>query len=80
MAEIRVTLTPGGGAHLALNAGEAGEVRDRVALDSHEDAAQVVALDAIVLEFDFYGRLSGISVTDSPASVLPPALLDAAEG
>jgi hypothetical protein len=32
-----------------------------------------------VLEFDFYGRLVGIEVTGSAASVLAPSLLDAAE-
>jgi len=39
----------------------------------------VPALDALVLEFDFYGRLIGIEVTNASASVLPPALLDSAE-
>jgi len=78
MAEISVTLDAGGRAHVAL-AGGAGEVRDRVPLDGLAEAEGVPALDALVLEFDFYGRLIGIEVTNAAASVLPPALLDAAE-
>jgi hypothetical protein len=77
MAEIRVTLDDGWRAHIAL--GESGEVRDAVALDQLEEASAVPALDALVLQFDFYGRLVGIEVTGAAASVLPPALLDAAE-
>ena len=44
-----------------------------------EAADRVPALGSIVLHFDFYGRLAQIEVTDSVGSVLPPALLDAAE-
>ncbi len=79
MAEISVTLDDGGRAHIALAPG-AGEVRDRVPLDELAEAEAVPALDALVLEFDFYGRLVGIEVTNAAASVLPPALLDSAEG
>jgi hypothetical protein len=78
MADITVTLDGAGRAHLRL-ADDTGEVRDTVALDQLEEANAVPALEALVLEFDFYGRLVGIQVTDSAASVLPPALLDAAE-
>jgi hypothetical protein len=34
------------------------------------------ALESIVLQFDHYGRLAGIEVTDAADSVLPPALLN----
>ena len=78
MAEISVTLDHDGRAHIAL-AHDAGEVRDRVPLDELAEAEAVPALDALVLEFDFYGRLVGIEVTNAAASVLPPALLDSAE-
>src|SRR3954452_2905237 len=78
MAEISVTLDDGGRAHIALAHG-GGEVRDRVPLDELAEAEAVPALDALVLEFDFYGRLIGIEVTNAAASVLPPALLDSAE-
>jgi hypothetical protein len=77
MAEIRVTVDDAGRARIAL--ADAGEVRDTVALDGLEEAEAVPALDALVLQFDFYGRLVGIEVTGAAASVLPPALLDAAE-
>ena len=79
MIQIRATVDQGGGAMLDL-AGEAGgEIRDSVALDELEAADRVPALGSIVLHFDFYGRLAQIEVTDSVGSVLPPALLDAAE-
>jgi uncharacterized protein YuzE len=78
MAEISVQVDDTGRAHISL-APDSGEVRNRVALDQLEEADAIPALDALVLEFDFYGRLVGIEVTDAAASVLPPALLDAAE-
>jgi hypothetical protein len=78
MAEIRVTLDDDGHAHLRL-AEDAGEVRTAVALDQLDEADAIPALDALVLEFDHYGRLIGIDIATSAASVLPPALLDAAE-
>ena len=44
------------------------------------DAAdEIPALDGIVLDFDHYGRLVGLRVTDSADSVLSPSLLEAAE-
>ena len=79
MTEIRTTVDATGGAYIDLATGSGGEIRDRVALDELEDAARVPALESIVLHFDFYGRLAGIEVTGSADSVLPPALLDAAE-
>ena len=79
MTEIRTTLDATGGAYVDLATGSGGETRDRVPLDAHEDADRVPALESIVLHFDFYGRLAGIEVTGSADSVLPPALLDAAE-
>ena len=50
-----------------------------MALDELDDADRVPALGSIVLHFDFYGRLAAVEVTESAASVLPPALLDAAQ-
>ena len=79
MAEIRTTVDATGSAYIDLTSGSGGEIRDRVALDELEDAARIPALESIVLHFDFYGRLAGIEVTGSADSVLPPALLDAAE-
>lgn len=76
MAEITATVDESGRALLALGG---GEIRDSVALDELEAAERVPALGSIVLHFDFYGRLAQIEVTDSAGSVLPPALLDAAE-
>ena len=77
MAEIRTTVDAGGRAYIDLAAG--GEIRDSVALDELEAADSVPALGSIVLHFDFYGRLARIEVTGSADSVLPPALLEAAE-
>jgi hypothetical protein len=77
MAEIRTTVDESGRAYLDL--GATGEVRDSVELSELDAASQVPALDSIVLHFDFYGRLAAIEVTDSAASVLPPALIDAAD-
>lgn len=77
MADIRTTVEASGRAYIDLAAG--GEVRDSVPLDELEEADRIPALGSLVLHFDFYGRLAGIEVTESAASVLPPALLDAAE-
>ena len=74
MAEISVTLDDGGRAHIAL-AHDAGEVRDRVPLDELAEAEAVPALDALVLEFDFYGRLIGIEVTSSAHIPQPPSCM-----
>ena len=79
MVEIRTTVDATGGAYIDLAAGSGGEIRDYVALDEHEAADRVPALESIVLHFDFYGRLAGIEMTGSADSVLPPALLNAAE-
>jgi hypothetical protein len=79
MAEIRTTVDGAGRAYIDLAAESGGEIRDSVALDEIEEADRVPALGSLVLHFDFYGRLARIEVTDSAASVLPPALLDAAE-
>ncbi len=77
MADVTVTLDDDGSAHVRL--APEGEVRYAVPLGELEETETVTALDAIVLEFDYYGRLIGIDVTGSAASVLPPALLDAAQ-
>jgi hypothetical protein len=79
VVEIRATEEEGGGAVLDLAREGGGEIRDSVALDELEAAERVPALGSIILHFDFYGRLARIEVTDSAGSVLPPALLDAAE-
>lgn len=64
--------------YVRLAPGEPPLVRDSVPLDSHDEADRIPALDAITLDFDFYGRLVGIRVVGSPDSVLAPELLDAA--
>jgi uncharacterized protein YuzE len=74
MAGIRMTVDDTGSAYIDLGAG--GEVRNSVALSEHDAVERIPALESIVLHFDFYGRLAGIEITDSAASVLPPALLD----
>jgi hypothetical protein len=71
---IQTTVEESGRAYIDL--GAEGAVRDSVALGDHEAVEQVPALESIVLHFDFYGRLAAIEVTDSAASVLPPALLE----
>ena len=79
MAQIRATVDEDGGAILDLAGEGGGEIRDSVALDELEAADRVPALGSLVLHFDFYGRLARIEGTDSVGSVLPPALVDAAE-
>jgi hypothetical protein len=76
MAEVKLTLSDSGRAYLSLGS---SEVRDSVALDAVEEAGSIPALDSIVLDFDHYGRLVGISVLHSSDSVLPPTLLDQAQ-
>ena len=77
MAEISVKVAEdSGGVYITL---AEGEVRDSVQLDELEDADRIVALESLVLHFDFYGRLAAVEVTASAASILPPALLDAAQ-
>ena len=77
MAEIEVKLTGNGGAYVRL--GDA-EVRESVALDALEESGSIAALGSIVLDFDHYGRLTGIEVLDSADSALPPRLLHEADG
>jgi hypothetical protein len=79
MAEIDVTVQAGGRAYVSLVEGTAPEVRDSIELSSLEAADEIPALDGIVLDFDHYGRLVGLRVTDSADSVLSPSLLEAAE-
>ena len=79
MAEVRVTLDGAGGAYVSLAPSSGAEIRDSVALDELDEAQSVSALDGIVLDFDFYGRLAGIRVTGAADSILPSALLDQAE-
>ena len=62
-----------GGAYIGLSD---GEVRDSVQLDELEDAGRIVALESMVLHFDFYGRLIGIEVTSAATRALPPGLID----
>jgi hypothetical protein len=79
MAEVHVTLSDAGEAYVGLAGPEPPEVRESVALDTLEEAEGLPALDSLVLDFDFYGRLVGIRVTSGASSALPPALLDAAD-
>ena len=76
MAEISVKVEDSGRAYISL---AEGEVRDSVQLDELEDAGRIVALESMVLHFDFYGRLIGIEVTSGGHGALPPALLDQAQ-
>jgi hypothetical protein len=80
--EITLTLSAGGEAYVALRARHAAdppEIRESVVLSSHEAVDSIPALDDLVLDFDYYGRLAGIRVTGSAHSVLAPSLLDQAE-
>jgi hypothetical protein len=79
MAEIVVTVEESGEAYVALAVGRLSEVRESVALDSLPEADSIPALERIVLDFDFYGRVVGLRVTASADSVLSPSLLEAAE-
>jgi hypothetical protein len=76
MAQIKLTLDDNGGAYLALSD---GEIRESVSLDELEQADGIPALEALVLDFDFYGRLAGIRVLNSVDSALPPGFLDEAQ-
>jgi hypothetical protein len=78
MAEIVVTVDGSGGAYVALVVGDAPAVRDSVALDAHDEADRIPALDAVTLDFDHYGRLVGLRVAGAAESVLAPSLLEAA--
>ena len=79
MAEISVTINDAGEAYVSLVVGAPPEVRASVALEELEAGGEVPALDRLVLDFDFYGRLVGVNVTGSAESVLAPSLLDAAQ-
>jgi hypothetical protein len=76
MAQISVTVEDSGRAYVKL---AEGEVRDSVQLDELEDAGRIVALESMVLHFDFYGRLIAIEVTSGGHGALPPGLLDQAQ-
>jgi hypothetical protein len=78
MAEISVTVEEAGHAHLNLTGSSMVEVRHTVELSGLEQTETVPALESIVLQFDHYGRLAGIEVTDAAHSVLPPSLLEGA--
>lgn len=78
MAEISVTVNEEGHAHLNLTGSSMVEIRHSVELGGLELTETVPALESIVLQFDHYGRLAGIEVTDAADSVLPPGLLDGA--
>ena len=77
---MTVTVDPSGAAYVALGVGVPPEVRDSVALDALDAADTIHALGSLELDFDHYGRLVGIRVTDSADSVLAPALVEAAAG
>jgi hypothetical protein len=79
MAEILVTLSDAGEAYVRLTGTAPPEVRESVALDALDEAEGLPALDSLVLDFDYYGRLVGIRVTGGAESALAPGLLDAAE-
>jgi uncharacterized protein YuzE len=76
MAEISVTVDEAGRAQLNLTGSTMVEIRQSVELAGLELTDTVPALESIVLQFDYYGRLAGIEVTDAADSVLPPGLLD----
>jgi len=78
MAEILVTLNDAGEAYVGLAGPDPPEVRASVALDTLDEADGLAALESMVLDFDFYGRLVGLRITSSATSALSPALLDAA--
>ena len=78
MAEISVTVDEAGHAYLNLAGSAMVEIRESVELSGLEQTETVPALESIVLQFDHYGRLAGIEVTDAAHSVLPPWLLEGA--
>ena len=78
LAPVSVTVQATGAAYVALVVGPPPEVRDSVALEALEAAGTISALDALVLDFDYYGRLVGLRVAGSADSVLAPSLLHAA--
>jgi uncharacterized protein YuzE len=80
MAEISVTVEGEGYAHVNLTGMPMVEIRHSVELSGLEQTETVPALESIVLQFDHYGRLAGIEVTEAADSVLPPVLLEGASG
>jgi hypothetical protein len=76
--DISVKVEQSGAAYVSLVVGAPPEVRDSVALGEHEAADEIPALDGIVLDFDHYGRLVGLRVSDSADSILSPSLIEAA--
>jgi hypothetical protein len=72
---MRITVEESGRAWIDL-VDDPGEIREMVELSELEAADRVPALDALVLHFDYYGRLARLEVTDSVSSVLPPKLVD----
>jgi hypothetical protein len=79
VAEIGVTVGEGGSAHVNLTGSSMVEIRHSVELSGLEQTETVPALESIVLQFDHYGRLAAIEVTEAAHSVLPPGLLDGAK-
>jgi len=79
MPDISVTLNKAGEAYVALVTDRPPEVRTSVALDALEEADAIPALESLVLDFDYYGRLVGLRVTSAADSVLAPSLLEAAD-
>jgi hypothetical protein len=79
MPDITVTVNEAGEAYVALVTGRPPEVRHSVALDALDEADTIPALEALVLDFDHYGRVVGLRVTAAADSVLAPSLLEAAE-
>jgi len=79
MAELAVTVGASGEAYVALMVGAPPEVRDSVELGELAAADTIPALDGVVLDFDHYGRIVGLRITDSADSILAPSLLEAAE-
>ena len=78
MPDIAVTVEASGAAYVALVVGQAPEVRNSVALDALDEADAIPALEGLVLDFDFYGRVVGLRVTSASDSILAPSLLEAA--
>jgi hypothetical protein len=79
MAEIAVTVSASGEAYVTLVVGAVPAVRHSVALDALEAANAIPALDGLVLDFDYYGRVVGLRITGAADSILAPSLLEAAE-
>ncbi|MGZ4193713.1 MAG: hypothetical protein ACXVRW_14770, partial [Solirubrobacteraceae bacterium] len=79
MANIEVRVTSSDQAYVALVVGRGPEVRDSVALGALDEADSIPALDALVLDFDHYGRMVGLRITRAAHSILAPSLLEAAQ-